>query len=84
MRRLWLWLFLAGWAALAAVVWATGDWNAYYDIGRGPEVKFRLTGWEQAVISALLGAAGSALGTGLIWAITAVTSALFSCRRLRD
>ncbi len=74
-RRLYFWLFLAVWAALTVITWVTGDWNAYYDIGRGPEVKFRFSFGEQLGISAAVAIFSAAMTTGLAWLLASAVSA---------
>ncbi len=73
-RRLYFWLFLVVWAVLTAIIWATGDWNAYYDVGRGPEVKFRFSPGERLAVSALVATAGATLTTGMAWLLVSSVS----------
>ncbi len=62
-------LFAVVWTTITWIVWTTNDWNMYYNIGRGPEVKFRLP-WEmQFGLSAGAGVIGAAAMTGGAWLI---------------
>jgi hypothetical protein len=55
--------------ACGLAYWSHADWWVYYNKGDGPEPKFRMPWWWQAIESGGVGVVAGGPAAGIVWVV---------------